>query len=92
MIAVLIATLFTSLTYDFYAFGICGWIKYPDYVAYAEDFDRTPGDMFTWDSVLNSSTALAVYGMTYPFILSTIASSTIFSVVKTKSNNFESDK
>lgn len=91
MIGVFISTLFTSLTYGFYAFGIAGWIKFPDYVAYTEDYDRSPADAFKWKSVLNSSTAMAVYGMTYPFIFSVIISSTIYGLVKTKSKGSTSE-
>jgi len=86
MLGVYIATLFTSITYAFYAFGIAGWIKYPDYVVYEEDYERTPLDVFKWKSVLNSNTAMAVYGMTYPFIISVIISSTVCAVVKKKSH------
>lgn len=47
-----------GLTFGFYAFGILGWIKYPDKLVYTENYDRSPGDMFTFDSPLNANTAM----------------------------------
>jgi len=63
LITLAIATLFTGLSYGFYAFGILGWIKYPDYVAYEEDYVRTPGDFLTFDSVLNASAAMVRHAL-----------------------------
>lgn len=66
--------------------GCIGWIKFPDYVAYEEEYERVPSDATRWKSVLNSNTAMAVYGMTWPFIITTVLISFMYTngVIKTR--------
>jgi hypothetical protein len=87
----LISVFFTALTFCFYGFGCIGWIKFPDDVAYEEEYERTPSDATRWKSVLNSNTAMAVYGMTWPFIITTLLTSCMYANITVKSRKIEAE-